>query len=172
MRSLPLYPSQYSNRVCGARRVSGEMVPACIASIERNNPHAKGKLGKTFQRMRSAVPDHIAEPTSETLLLVQGTETDTKDQPILAAAIDGSCSHLITFNLTDFDISFAMARNLAVMHPDEFLEGLLKSDSESSKRGMEAIIAREKNPPMTIEDYSDVLSKLQMPKAAAELLAL
>jgi len=36
---------------------------------------------------------------------------------------------LVTFNLKDFDIAFASARGVLIIHPDEFLERLINKNS-------------------------------------------
>ena len=58
--------------------------------------------------------------TPETVEAVAVTNTDKGDVEILAAAIDANCTHLVTYNLKDFDIAFAAARAVRVLHPDEF----------------------------------------------------
>ena len=84
--------------------------------------------------MERAVPDYLAEATQETTTLVAESTTDPKDLEILVAAIDARCTHLVTFNLKDFDIAYASARNVAIIHPDEFLEKLIENNLEAARK--------------------------------------
>ena len=143
-----------------------------IRNVESDYPATKGKLGRTFDLMEKGVPDFSAEPTTETSKAVAETATDEKDVDILAAAIDGGCTYLVTSNLKDFDIAFASARGVLVLHPDEFLTGLIAKNSSLAKVGFEAVIARCKKPQRSNEEYYDALRKNHLPKAVDALASL
>lgn len=143
-----------------------------IHNVEKNNPAAKGKLGRTFDLMEKVVPDFLATFSDETLSNVKESSTDTKDAGILAAAIDSGCTHLITSNLKHFDIAFASARGVSVIHPDEFLAGLIANNESLAKIGFESVIARCKKPPRTKQDYCKAFKDNHLPKTANALAAL
>jgi hypothetical protein len=89
-----------------------------------------------------------------------------------AAAIDGGCTHLVTSNLKHFDIAFASARGVSVLHPDEFLANLIVNNQSLAKAGFEAVIARCKNPPRSKENYYEAFRLNHLPKTAKVLALL
>lgn len=143
-----------------------------IRNVETNNPTAKGKLGRTFDLMEKAVPDFSTEPSEETRHSVQETATDAKDVDILVAAIDGGCTHLVTPNLKHFDIAFASARGVMVIHPDEFLTSLVNKNPALARTGFETVVTRCKNPIRSKSDYYEAFRKNHLPKTAEALEAL
>ncbi len=148
---------------------SAKVQAEVIKNVEGNNPSVSGRLKRTFELMERAAPDFRSEPTRSTIELVSQSSTDPKDIEILAAAIDGACTHLVTSNLKDFDIAYGSARGVAVMHPDEFLERLIENNLESARAGFEAVLARCKNPPRSKADYCDAFKNNRLPKAASKL---
>lgn len=140
-----------------------------IKNVENDNPKAKGKLGPTFDLMEKAVPDFSAESSTATSAEVTKSNTDKNDVDILAAAIDGGCTHLVTSNLRHFDIAFASARGISVIHPDEFLERLISDNQTIASSGFNKIIARYKKPPRSKEEYCAVLKNNQLVKTSAAL---
>ena len=151
---------------------SAKVQDEVIRNVEGNNPSTSGKLKRTFALMESAVPDFRSEPTPETIALVSESETDPKDVEILAATIDGACTHLVTSNLRDFDIAYGSARGVAVIHPDEFLEKLIDDHLESARAGFEAVVGRCKNPPRSKADYCEAFKKNRLLKTASKLESL
>jgi predicted nucleic acid-binding protein len=148
---------------------SGKVQAEVIKNVEGNNPKISGRLLRTFELMENAVPDFLSEPTQETIALVSESSTDPKDVEILAAAIDGACTHLVTTNLKDFDIAYGLARNVAVMHPDEFLEKLIENNLESARAGFEAVVSRCKKPPRSKAEYCEAFKKNRLLKTASKL---
>ena len=143
-----------------------------IRNVEANNPGAKGKLARTFSLMESAIPDFQTEPTDETRSAVKESKTDVKDADILVAAIDGGCTHLVTSNLKHFDIAFASARGVTIIHPDEFLVNLVNANPLLARSGFESVVGRCKNPPRSKEDYCAAFKSNHLRKAAEALAAL
>jgi len=143
-----------------------------IRNVEAKYPRISGRLNRTFELMELAVPDCRVVASSHTLALVVQSETDSKDLEILAAAIDGGCTHLVTANLKDFDIAYSLARGVAVIHPDEFLEGLIVEAPASARIGMNAVVGRYKNPPRSRGDFCDALRRNLLVKTASRLESL
>lgn len=141
-----------------------------VKNIELNNPHLKGKLANTVLCMRKAAPDFECTATSKTLIEVKQTMTDKKDIEILAAAIDGNATHVITFNLKDFDISFTSAKGIIIVHPDEFFSKILKTNLKISTNSIYDIIQRTNKPKLTNLIFSAYIKKNNMPKTA-EIIA-
>jgi predicted nucleic acid-binding protein len=56
---------------------------------------------------------------------------DAEDRHVLAAAIKGGATVIVTLNLTDFPQSLLTAHNVEAIHPDEFIMRLIASHSEA-----------------------------------------
>lgn len=120
---------------------------------------------KSIKAMRKAIPDYKVQNSKNNLKLVAKSTTDKKDHHVLAAAIGGNCTHLITFNLSDFDIPFAKKNGVAIIHPDEFLFNILNKNHAKSKNCIDNIVKRKKNPPTTQTDFATAISKNNLPSS-------
>lgn len=143
-----------------------------IRNVEAKNPQTKGKLKRTFDLMEEAVPDFLATPSLETINEISGTTTDQKDVDILAAAIDSGCSHMVTSNLKDFDISHSMGRGVFIIHPDEFLEAVISGNLIRARVGFDSVVSRYKNPKRTKDEFCDALIANQLSKTVSILRSL
>ena len=78
---------------------------------------------------------------------------------IVAAAIHGGASLIVTFNLKDFPPERLKPYNLAAQHPDDFIFDLL--DLHAARVCEAAANHRRslKNPPKTADEYLDTLLK-------------
>ncbi len=148
---------------------SSKVEEEMVRNIEKNNPHLKGKLSKTVQLMRAAIPDYSANANTETIDKVKKSRTDVKDVEILAAAIDSECTHLVTANLKDFDTEFASRHGVQIIHPDRFLSELVDQNLKQSVESLATIVRRLKNPPRAKEDYCSALKKNGLVNLAKKL---
>ena len=78
---------------------------------------------------------------------------------MVAAAIHGSASLIVTFNLKDFPPERLKPYNLTAQHPDDFIFDLL--DLHTARVCEAAANHRRslKNPPKTADEYLDTLLK-------------
>lgn len=143
-----------------------------VKNVELKYPNTKGKLGRTVSLMRAVVPDYLAQATQETITVVQPTKTDPGDVEILAATIDANCTHLVTYNLKDFDIAFAAGRAVKVLHPDEFFFEVISEDLNAAKASFQKAVDRTAKPPRTYAEYCDGLRKNSLIKTSEILLSL
>lgn len=148
---------------------SSQVRQQVIRNIEEKNPATKGKLNRTFDLMEKAIPDFEAEPSKDSIESVANSKTHSEDQEILAAAISGDCTHLVTANLKDFDIGFASANGVAIVHPDVFLSSLILHDSDTAKAALDAVIRRWTNQPVTRDQYLEALRTNRLQKTAEAL---
>jgi predicted nucleic acid-binding protein len=82
------------------------------------------KLERTRRLMVDGVPDSLVkdyEPLIEHITL-----PDPDDRHVLAAAITGQASVILTFNLKDFPQSLLRPYKIEAQHPDKFLCRLLR----------------------------------------------
>ncbi|GHU10539.1 PIN domain-containing protein [Betaproteobacteria bacterium] len=84
---------------------------------------------------------------------------DANDRHVVAAAIHGGASLIVTFNLRDFPPEQLKPHSLAAQHPDDFISGLF--DLHATKVCEAASNHRRalKNPPKTADEYLDTLLK-------------
>ncbi|WP_415062101.1 hypothetical protein [Bdellovibrio sp.] len=142
-----------------------------VKNVEKKYPATKGKVGRVVSLMRSAIPDYFSEATPETIELVEESNTDVGDIQILAAAIDANCTHLVTYNLKDFDIAFAAGRAVKVLHPDEFFYEVISEDIGAAKASFQKAVDRTAKPPRTYAEYCEGLKKNSLVKTADILLS-
>lgn len=114
-----------------------------------------------LERTRSLMNAHVRDS------LVIGFEhliptvelPDPGDRHVVAAAIHGRASLIVTFNLKDFPPAALSRYNLVARHPDDFIFDLL--DLHPAKVCEAAANHRRslKNPPKTADEYLDTLFK-------------
>ncbi len=143
-----------------------------VRNVEINIPSARGKLGNTIHNMRTAIPDYLSVSSVQTIAEITTTGTDEKDVEILAASIDSNCTHLVTYNLKDFDISFAAAKAVSVIHPDEFLYYIVSKNEFAALASYNCAVARTKKPAKSYEEYCNGLRKNKLNKTADILLSV
>jgi predicted nucleic acid-binding protein len=86
---------------------------------------SKVRLASRRTAMNAALPDANVVPAPGRALMAK--LPDPNDQHVLAAALDGGCTTLLTFNLRDFppeQLALEEA-DIAAVHPDAFLLTLL-----------------------------------------------
>jgi predicted nucleic acid-binding protein len=121
-------------------------------------------LERTRTAMDRAVPECLVtgfEPLIDAIVL-----PDPKDRHVLAAAITGRASVIVTFNLKDFPDEVLQKWGVHAVHPDDFL-----LDFESLQRGtlIKSVLADWKHyarPPLPLETYCKDLEKAGVPKTA------
>jgi hypothetical protein len=94
---------------------------------------------------------------------------DPNDRHVLAAAIVGSCTLIVTKNLKDFPPTDLAKFGIEAVHPDTFFLGLLGDDLIAFMTAIRAILGRMKNPRLTVDAYLAQLNKIGMPLLAAAL---
>lgn len=160
---------EFAHREMYRAKWSKKVETETIRNIEKRFPATKGKLHNTFRLMEKAVSDFSAEPTAATVAEVMTSRTDPKDVDHLASAIDHECTHLVTFNLADFDADFASSRMVTIIHPDKFVSQLIATNRVAATLGFTEILKRCKNPPRSKEEFSEAIKNNQMPETAARL---
>ena len=97
---------------------------------------------------------------------------DPDDRHVLAAAIQGGASVIVTSNLVDFPAVALAPHGITALTPDAFVLGLLAADAETVTTALTAGRADLVNPPLSVEQYLDGLARGGLPQAAAAFLAL
>ena len=139
-----------------------------ISSVLKNHPHlSREQLQRTRQLMNAHALDCLIEGYEhliETLSL-----QDRNDRHVLAAAIHGNVSRIITFNLRDFPRHLLDEYEMEAVHPDDFILELFQSAPESVLAAVKRHRTSLKNPPKTTDEYLAILDRQQIPQTVLAL---
>jgi predicted nucleic acid-binding protein len=104
-------------------------------------------LAESFQHeIRAAFPEAM---TNGFEYLETQITNNPKDRHVLAAAIHGGASHIVTFNLKDFPRDSTESWSILVEHPQQYLLTLYDIDSAQVVSRIAAIAARRDTDPET-----------------------
>ena len=94
---------------------------------------------------------------------------DSDDRHVLAAAIQSSASHIVTYNLSDFPSAALADHNVEATHPDIFLSALFDEKREQFLIAMRTHRLALKSPPKSPEDYIETLLANRLTRLAARI---
>jgi hypothetical protein len=125
-----LYPFHLRNLLvqCGVDRVvdvrwTDAIHDEWIRNLAANAPNVSIKrLVKTRDLMKQVLP--AADVTSYDQYIPNLTLPDPEDRHVLAAAVAGGASHIVTWNLADFPTAALTPHLLVAENPDDFLTNL------------------------------------------------
>jgi hypothetical protein len=102
-------------------------------NVLKQRPDLKAEdLERTRSLMNAHVRDSLVTGFEH---LIQSVELpDADDRHVVAAAIHGGASLIVTFNLKDFPPDQLKRYNLAAQHPDDFIFDLLDLHAAKSAR--------------------------------------
>ena len=139
-----------------------------ISSLLNNRPDlTRDRLERTRQLMNRHSGDWKCrgyELLVSTLVL-----PDEKDCHVLAAAIAGNASCIVTYNLSDFPESVLSKYDIIAQHPDVFLTNLLVQEPEAFFQAVRELLASLKNPPRTFEEQLEIMSEQGLEETARQL---
>lgn len=128
------------------------------------------KAERIRELMNAHVPDCLVigyEPLIPALDL-----PDPDDRHVLAAAVHGGATTLVTFNLSDFPADKLSPHNVEAVHPDEFVTRLLAEHSAEVCAAAARHRASLKNPPKSVEEFLTMLEAAGFVQAVAVLRPL
>ena len=139
-----------------------------IEALLRNEPHRdRAVLERTRKLMDTATRDCLVtgyEPVIQSLVL-----PDLDDRHVLAAAIVGRCDAIVTQNLKDFPSETLAPFGIEAQHPDDFFCSQLSLAPGLVCSALRKVRTRLKNPPITIEQYLEILTQQGLVATVAEL---
>lgn len=94
---------------------------------------------------------------------------DPDDHHVLAAAIAGGASSIVTINLNDFPAGQLVMHGVRAEHPDIFLTRLLDTYPERVIRAIEGMVADKRRPPRTMTEEIAGLGHAGLNRFAARL---
>lgn len=137
-------------------------------NVLKQRPDLKAEdLERTRSLMNAHVRDSLVTGFEHLIPAVELPDAD--DRHVVAAAIHGGASLIVTFNLKDFPPERLKPYNLAAQHPDDFIFDLL--DLHAARVCEAAANHRRslKNPPKTVDEYLDTLLKQGLTQTVGQL---
>ena len=173
-----LYPAALRNllmRLAGAylfqAKWTARIQDEWTVALARDHPEFVKQIARTRVLMESShIPD--AEVTGYELLIDTLTLPDPDDRHVLAAAIHGGATVIVTANLRHFPAATLAPHGLIVQHPDAFVFDLLTDDPDAVLATMLQHRLSLVSPPKTAEDYLATLERHHMTATVAALRAL
>ncbi|MCM0752680.1 PIN domain-containing protein [Brucella pseudogrignonensis] len=106
-----------------AARWTDEIHAEWMRNLADNSPETKrSRLEVTRDRMKAVLPD--ASVTNYQALIPELSLPDPDDRHVLAAAIAGKASVIVTWNLKDFPAKALRPHGVSAVSPDDFLADL------------------------------------------------
>jgi hypothetical protein len=133
-----------------------------------NEPNRdRAALERTRDLMDASTRDCLVTGYEDLIPVLQ--LPDPKDRHVLAAAIVGRCDAIVTCNLKDFPEPVMARYGIDLKHPDDFLSDHLKLAQGVFCSCVQKIRRRLKNPPYSIDEYLDILTRNGLVATASEL---
>ena len=94
---------------------------------------------------------------------------DANDRHVLAAAIRGQATIILTYNTRDFPEEYVLRFGIKIRTPDNFLVELLTLNTEKFCAAIRTIRSRLRKPRKLASEYLDSLAKQRIPKTVSVL---
>jgi hypothetical protein len=142
-----------------------------IRAVLRDNPHIPtARLQALRDAMDRRIDDAVVtgyEHIVETLTL-----PDPGDRHVLAAAITGGATIILTHNLRDFPSSALAGHGVTALHPDPFIRGLLDVDPDSVIEAVRDQQSSLVNPLISMPELLGIFERIGLVETVAELRRL
>ena len=139
-----------------------------IEALLRNEPRRdRAALERTRELMDKSTRDCLVTDYEALIPVIR--LPDVNDRHVLAAAIVGRCDVIVTQNLKHFPEAALAPYGINAQHPDEFLCNHLNLAQGLFCGVVKKVRGRLKNPPYSIEDYLDTLTRNGLVATASEL---
>lgn len=112
-------------------------------------------LQRTERLMNTAIPDALIHNYDDLILDIH--LPDKNDRHVLAAALKGGASTIVTFNLKDFPASLLSQYDVEAQHPDDFIDELMDLDMAAVLNAVRQQRGHLKRPPMFADEYLQML---------------
>lgn len=113
--------------------------------------------------MRAAFPDAQVTGYED---LIETMSCDEGDRHILAAAVRANVELIVTFNLRHFPAAALDPYDIEARHPDDFLLDQLELREDIVLNALRSVLSSYENPPMTVDEYLDLLTRAGIPRFA------
>ena len=149
-------------------RWTNEIHEEWIRNVLANRPDlTRPQLERTRDLMNTHVRDCLVTGYEE---LIPGlTLPDPDDRHVLAAAIKAQANVIVTFNLDDFPAEVLGKYGLEPQHPDQFIVYQFDLNEAAGCRAGRKQRASLKNPPQSVDQLLDTLTRQQLPMTVERL---
>lgn len=154
-------PKQGAYRPHWSEDVLAELVEVLVREAGIPRTRADHRVA-TMQR---AFPMAVVEGYAP---LVGAMTCDPKDRHVLAAAVQGRCEVVVTFNVKDFPPESTEPHRIAVVTPDAFLLDQLDLHPPMVERALLAQATEATRPPLTMGQLLGSLARAGVPAFAEE----
>jgi hypothetical protein len=151
-------------------RWSDTILDECFRSILANRPElSAAALGRTREAMSGAFPFALVTNFEDRIPSIH--LPDENDRHVVAAAVHGNASTIVTLNLRDFPAAALAPLGMTAAHPDDFVLERIAEAPQAVFAALAAQVAGLKNPPSTVADVLARLSACGLPRTVARLRA-
>jgi len=149
-------------------RWSDQIHDEWIRNVLEDRPDLKQEqLERTRSLMNAHVRDCLVTGYED---LIEGlTLPDPDDRHVLAAAIRGSASVIVTFNLDDFPPEYLGKFGVEAQHPDAFVTHLIDLAPAVVFAAAKRHRASLKKPPKAVDEYLGALANQRLPETVSRL---
>lgn len=125
----------------------------------------------SLARCRKLMDEHVPDCliTGYEAIVPTLTLPDPDDRHVLAAAVHGGASLIITFNLSDFPPPILEPLGIEAIHPDEFVVRLWDEHADVVLQAMRLHRASLKRPAKSAAEYLETLGRCQLLKTVARI---
>ena len=139
-----------------------------MRNLRENRPDLDpAKIERRRQRMDAAIDDCLI--AGYEALIPQLHLPDPDDRHVLAAAIHGGASGILTYNRRHFPRRVVAPYKISVQHPDDLLLPLVQQCSTEVRETLEEMRARTTRPPLSQAQLLEKLANQHLPKFVAAL---
>jgi PIN domain len=128
------------------------------------------QLQKAVLAMNGAFPDATVVQYEPLIKSVQLPDPD--DAHVLAAAIRGQASIIVTANLRDFPNAYLSQFDIVALHPDELITSLIESHPAEVLQAFLQQVATLRNPPKTVAEVLQILQRSGLEMTSGGLSAM
>ena len=148
-------------------RVHEEWIAALLRNRSDLTPE---RLARTRRLMDENIDDALVrgyEPIVDQLTL-----PDPNDRHVLAAAIHGGASVIVTVNLRDFPTNVLTPYGVEAQHPDAFIRARLDDQPDEFLATLHELRLDLKNPPISMPELITTFQRQGLTETVAELRRL
>ncbi|HLA85453.1 MAG TPA: PIN domain-containing protein [Thermoguttaceae bacterium] len=149
-------------------RWTNEIHEEWIGKVLLNRPDLnRRQLERTRRLMNEYARDCLVEGYEELIPRLQ--LPDLHDRHVLAAAIHSEATVIVTFNLKDFPPAQLEPFDIEARHPDDYIVEQFDLEPRLACAAARRHRTSLKNPPKSVAEYLDTLSRQQLPKTVSRL---
>lgn len=139
-----------------------------MTAVRRDHPDlSERQIARTHRLMTEHVPD--AAVSGYEKLIGRLKLPDPKDRHVLAAAIHGGASVIVTWNLKHFPAKALKPHGVLAQSPDAFLAELLSRNQDAALAALAELRAQLKAPPYSVNDLLAGLERQKLTETVALL---